>query len=145
MVLTELNKCSENARYIRGLVAWLGFKHDFVDFDRPHRRNGITGYSWKKMFKLGFDGFTGFSTFPLRIAAFVGLFVIFTSLFMFFYVTYDFLINRAEYPLFKWLVIIIYGFIGIQFILIWLLGEYIGRIYEEQKGRPMYIIQDKIN
>jgi len=143
-VLDALNKCGENARYIRGLIAWLGFNYDFVHFDRPHRRNGITGYSWKKMFKLGFDGFTGFSTFPLRIAAFVGFFVIVTSLLMFLYVTYDFFINQTEYPLFKWLVIIIYGFIGVQFILIWLLGEYVGRIYDEQKKRPMYIIEDTI-
>lgn len=142
-VLNELNRCKENARYIRGLIAWLGFSHDFVEFDRPHRRNGITGYSWKKMFKLGFDGFTGFSTFPLRIAAFAGIFVIITSLMMFMYIAYDFFVRDVPYPLYKWLVVIIYGFIGLQFILIWLLGEYIGRIYDEQKGRPMYII-DKI-
>ena len=143
-VLNALNKCHENARYIRGLVAWLGFSYDFVEFDRPGRKGGITGYSWKKMFKLGFDGFTGFSSFPLRIAAFMGIFVTLTSLFFFCYVVYDFSINNTPYPLYKWLVIVIYGFIGVQFILIWILGEYIGRIYDEQKGRPMYIVSDKI-
>jgi len=144
-VLHELRKCSEKARYLRGMVAWMGFNKAFVDFKRSDRASGITGYTWKKMFTLAFDGMTAFSLFPLKIAAFVGIFVIVTGMLMFGYITFDAFINTVRYPLFKWLVTIIYIFMGVQFLLLWLIGEYIGRIFEQQKNRPLYIVQDTIN
>lgn len=144
-VLHELRKCSEKSRYLRGMVAWMGFKQEYIDFKRPNRASGVTGYTWKKMFTLAFDGMTAFSLFPLKIAAFVGIFVIVTGILMFSYITFDAFINNVRYPLFKWLVTIIYIFMGVQFLLLWLLGEYIGRIFEQQKNRPLYIVQDKIN
>jgi len=64
---------------------------------------------------------------------------------MFAYITLDTMIRNVYYPLFKWLVTIIYIFMGIQFILLWLIGEYIGRIFDQQKERPLYIAQDKMN
>ena len=127
------------------MVAWMGFDQAFVDFKRPDRASGITGYTWKKMFMLAFDGMTAFSLFPLKIAAFVGIFVIVTGMLMFSYITFDAFINNVRYPLFKWLVTIIYIFMGIQFLLLWLIGEYIGRIFEQQKNRPLYIVQNTIN
>ena len=97
------------------------------------------------MFKLGFDGMTAFSMFPLTIACYVGIFVIVTGTLMFSYITYDAIINSIRYPLFKWLVTVIYIFIGVLFILLWFIGEYIGRIYEELKGRPLYVIAEQCN
>jgi len=144
-VLHELKKCPEKARYLRGMVAWMGFNQTFVDFERPDRASGMTGYTWKKMFTLAFDGVTAFSLFPLKIAAFVGIFVIITGMLMFSYITFDAFINNVRYPLFKWLVTVIYIFMGLQFLLLWLIGEYIGRIFEQQKNRPLYIVQDAIN
>jgi polyisoprenyl-phosphate glycosyltransferase len=145
-VLDVINRCEERSRYLRGLVAWVGFRHDFVDFERPNRQNGTPGYSWKKLLRLALDGFTGFSFFPLKISAFVGIFVILTSILMFLYMCFDFFIRgNHAYPLYKWLIIIVYGFTGLQFILVWLLGEYIGRIYDEQRGRPLYIIEHESN
>lgn len=144
-VLQELKKCREKYRYLRGMVAWVGFTNCFVDFDRPNRINGETGYTWKKMIKFAMDGFTGFSMFPLKIASYVGAFVIMTGCAMFCYVSYDFLINDTPYPLYKWLVILVYIFIGVQFILMWLIGEYIGRIHDQQKERPLYVIREGIN
>jgi len=144
-VLSTLNACREKARYFRGLVAWIGFSHAFVDFARPNRVAGRTGYTWKKMFRLAFDGMTSFSMFPLKVAAYIGIFVIATGSLMFLYITADALINRVNYPLFKWLVTIIYIFMGIQFLLLWFLGEYIGRIHDQQKKRPLYIVADEIN
>lgn len=139
-VLEALQECREKARYLRGMVAWTGFKHAFIDFNRPNRHAGETGYTWNKMVKLAFDGLTGFSLFPLKIAAFVGTFVIGTGVAMFGYITLDTILFGIDYPLFKWLVTIIYIFMGLQFILLWLIGEYIGRIHEQQKNRPLYII-----
>lgn len=144
-VLKTLNACREKARYFRGMVAWTGFSHAFINFSRPNRVAGATGYTWKKMFKLAFDGMTSFSMFPLKLAAYIGLFVIATGIFMFLYITFDAFINNVNYPLFKWLVTIIYIFMGVQFLLLWFLGEYIGRIHDQQKGRPLYIIADELN
>lgn len=144
-VLTALNRCREKARYFRGMVAWTGFTHAFIDFARPNRTAGTTGYTWKKMFKLAFDGMTSFSMFPLKLAAYVGLFVVVTGILMFLYITFDALVNQITYPLFKWLVTVIYIFMGVQFLLLWFLGEYIGRVHDQQKERPLYIIAEEIN
>lgn len=143
-VLQQVRLCRERARYLRGIVAWTGFKHTYVEFKRPERMAGVSGYSWLKLVRLAFDGVTAFSLFPLRIAAFVGVFVIFTGSLMFAYIAFDAFICGARYPLFKWLVTIVYIFMGVQFLLMWLLGEYIGRMYDQQKNRPLYIIQEKI-
>ncbi len=144
-VLAYIKQCKETSRYLRGMVAWAGFKHSFVDFKRPNRQLGATGYTWSKMVKLAFDGVTGFSLFPLKLAAFIGVFVVVTGTLMFMYITWDAIFNKITYPLFKWLVTIIYIFMGVQFLLLWIIGEYIGRIFEQQKGRPLYIIEKKIN
>lgn len=143
-VLTIINQCPERARYLRGMVAWTGFSHAFVDFDRPERAAGVTGYTWKKMIALAFDGLTSFSLFPLKIAAFLGSLVVITGTAMFMYIACDTLFFGKEYPLFKWLVTALYIFMGIQFFLLWLLGEYIGRIYDQAKERPLFIINREI-
>lgn len=144
-VLFALNQCREKSRYFRGMVAWTGFPCAFVDFVRPNRVAGVTGYTWKKMFKLAFDGMASFSLFPLKIAAYVGVFVIVTGISMFLYIALDALLHQVDYPLFKWLVTVVYIFMGVQFLLIWFLGEYIGRIYDQGKGRPLYLIAEKLN
>lgn len=144
-VLRALRQCREKSRYLRGMVAWTGFKATFVDFNRSGRHAGKSGYTWKKMFKLGFDGLTSFSLFPLKIAAFVGMFVVLTGIAMFIYVSIDAILHNVYYPLFKWLTIIIYIFTGIQMLLLWLISEYIGRTYDQQKNRPLYLIADVIN
>jgi polyisoprenyl-phosphate glycosyltransferase len=144
-VLVVLQQCREQSRYLRGMVAWAGFRYTFVDFKRSGRHAGTTGYTWKKMFRLAFDGITSFSLFPLKLAAFIGIFIIVTGLLMLSYVFFDTFLYQVYYPLFKWLVIILYIFTGIQMLLLWLLGEYIGRIHEQQKNRPIYLINEHIN
>ncbi len=141
-VLEQIQLCRERACYLRGIVAWTGFSHAYVTFDRQEREAGVSGYSWAKLLKLAFDGLSGFSLFPLRIAAFVGFFVIFTGSLMFTYIVFDAFIHGVRYPLFKWLVTIIYIFMGVQFLLMWLLGEYIGRMYDQQRNRPLYITDE---
>lgn len=144
-VLEVLRKTKEKSRYLRGIVAWTGFKATYIDTVFGDRVAGNSGYSWRKMFKLSFDGVTSFSLFPLKIASYLGFFIILTGSIMFAIITLDALIYHSHYPLFKWLVTIIYIFIGVLFILLWLLGEYIGRIYEELKNRPLYIIEERYN
>lgn len=131
----------EKSPYLRGLVAWTGFQASFLECQFNQRKQGVSGYTWKKMFSLAFNGITGFSLFPLKIASFMGLFVIITGIGMFGYITFDALLFNVYYPLFKWLVTFIYISIGVLFILIWLIGEYIGRMYQELQARPLYIIE----
>jgi dolichol-phosphate mannosyltransferase len=144
-VLAELKKCREKSRYLRGIVAWIGFKYDFVDFERPNRKFGETAYTWRRMFKFAFDGFAGFSMFPLKIAAYLGSLALLISILLFVIGIWDYFVNHNTYPLYRWLVNIIFGFVGLQFLLIWLLGEYIGRIYDQAKDRPLYIVDKKVN
>jgi dolichol-phosphate mannosyltransferase len=127
------------------MFAWMGFKTTFVDFDRPERILWETSYTWKKMIKLAMDGILNFSTFPLKLGAMVWFFLIILSTFFFLYVSYDFFINGTDYPLYKWINIVLLWFMWLQFIFMWILGEYIGRIYNETRERPLYIISEKIN
>lgn len=143
--LNELLKMKEKAIYLRGMASWLGFNHAFVDFDRPERIHGKTQYTLKKMIRLAMDGFLNFSLLPLKIGFLLGIISIFIGIIFLGYMVYDTVFNDAIYQLIKWLVVILFIFIGFLFILIWILGEYIGRIYEESKDRPRFIIKDKFN
>ena len=144
-VLAELRNMRERTRYLRGMVSWLGFRHDFVDYDRPDRADGKAGYSFSQLMKLALDGFFSFSRVPLRIGLFLGVISIFIGLGFMVYMIADILINDVYYHLYKLLVDVIFIFMGFLFILIWILGEYIGRIYHEVKGRNLYIVHRKIN
>lgn len=144
-VLEELKHMRERTRYLRGMVSWLGFRYTFVDYERPDRADGKAGYSFGQLMKLALDGFFSFSRVPLRIGLFLGIFSIFIGLGFMVYMIADILINDVYYHLYKLLVDVIFIFMGFLFILIWILGEYIGRIYHEVKGRNLYIIQKKIN
>jgi len=144
-VLVELREMRERTRYLRGMISWLGFSYAFVDYDRPDRKNGEAGYSFSQLTKLALDGFFSFSRVPLRIGLFLGVFSIFIGLGFMVYMIADILINDVYYHLYKLLVDVIFIFIGFLFILIWILGEYIGRIYHEVKGRNLYIIHKKVN
>jgi polyisoprenyl-phosphate glycosyltransferase len=144
-VLEELKNMRERTRYLRGMVSWLGFRYAFVDYDRPDRENGKTGYSFSQLIRLALDGFFSFSRVPLRIGLFLGVFSILLGMGFMVYMIADILINDVYYHLYKLLVDVIFIFIGFIFILIWILGEYIGRIYHEVKGRNLYIIHKKVN
>lgn len=144
-VVDVIRQSREKSRYLRGLVAWTGFSHTFIEAPYAKRFKGESNFSLTGLLKISFNGLTGFSLVPLKIAAYVGAFVMFTGFLMFTYISIDAFFFSAYYPLFKWLVTIIYIFIGVLFILLWILGEYIGRIYEELKGRPLYLISQQCN
>lgn len=144
-VLKSLSGMEEKSRYLRGMIAWLGYKHTFVDFDRPERIHGETGYSYQKMFKLAMDGVLSFSFLPLRIGLALGIISIALGSLMLSYMFVDALVYDVPYPLFKWLVVVLFIFVGFLFMLMWILGEYIGRIYDETRKRPLYIIDDDNN
>ena len=145
VVLDSFLKLDEHARYVRGMIAWLGFKHSFVDFERPNRIHGETHYSLARMMRLAMDGLLNFSFSPLRVALWIGLGAMLVSVLFLLYMIGDILLNHEEYPLFKWLTVILFGFMGLQYMLVWVLGEYIGRIYNDVRRRPLYVVSEQLN
>ncbi len=144
-VLVQLKGMREKSRYLRGMVTWLGFKHAILDYDRPKRIHGTTGFSLLKMVRLGMAGILSFSLLPIRFGLVVGLMSIFSGIAFLAYITYDTFINDEVYQLYKWLSVVTFVFIGFMFILIWILAEYVGQIYNESKNRPIYVIEQKEN
>ena len=144
-VLDEINQMGEKSRYLRGMVAWTGFKHDFVDYDRPDRELGKSGYSFKKLVALGMNGFLDFSFLPLRVGFILGMFTIIIGMLLLAYQIWDSIVNHAYYHLYKWLAVATFIFMGFMFMLMWIIGEYIGKIYNEVRSRPIYIIKEKFN
>ncbi len=144
-VLREINKMPEHSRYLRGMVAWTGFKHAFVDYYRPDRVEGESGYTFVKLAGLGMDGVFNFSSIPLKIGFYLGLISIISGFGLLTYQIFDFVINDAYYHLYKWLVVVMFIFFGFMFMLMWIIGEYIGKIYDDVRNRPVYIINETEN
>jgi len=144
-VLEQLNQCREKARYLRGMVAWIGFSCDFIDFERPNRHAGQTGYTWKKMFKLAFDGMTSFSTFPLRVVGYMGIVALSAVCVVVVYMSYQMMMYQAHYQLAAWLSLAGFFMMAVQSVALWLLGEYLARVYVESQARPLYIVAQTCN
>jgi polyisoprenyl-phosphate glycosyltransferase len=143
--LTAFNQLGERARFNKGLYAWIGFSVLAVPFDVPDRADG-GGSKWslRRLARFAIDGLASFSTLPLRVWSILGLAV---SLFAFGYIIV-FLIKTLifgnETAGFPTLIISIMFFAGVQLISLGVMGEYLGRIYDEVKGRPLYLIADRI-
>ncbi len=144
-VLSEINEMPEHSRYLRGMVAWTGFKHDFVDYQRPDRQKGESNYTFGKLAKLGMDGVFNFSMLPLRIGFLLGLISTISGFGLLLYQVFDVLVNGVYYHLYKWLVVILFIFMGFMFMLLWIIGEYIGKIYDDVRQRPLYVISETKN
>ncbi len=142
-VVEIIRRMPAEAKYLRGIISWTGCKYNFVDYERPSRVAGKTKYSMSKMVNLALDGLFSFSMLPLKLGLILGISSISVGLLFMLYIIYDTLFNNEIYPLYKWLVVVILMFVGFLFILIWILAEYIGRIYSEKLNRPLYIIDDE--
>jgi len=139
--LDALLAMPEQARFIRGMVAWIGFRQVPFAYDREQRFAGTTKYPLSKMLRFALDALTGFSSAPLKLASHAGLFLSFGSLLILAYIAYAFIAGRSIQG---WtslmLVVVILG--AVQMFVLALMGEYIGRLYNEVKGRPLYIVQE---
>lgn len=133
----------ERNKFLRGQIAWAGFKQTFVEYDRDERAAGEPGYTYKKLFKLAFDGITGFSDLPLRIATYSGFIVFFISLILIGYSLYSYFFGDGSIPQ-GWtsLMIGIMFIGGIQLLSLGIIGEYISRIQTDVRKRPLYIVKD---
>jgi dolichol-phosphate mannosyltransferase len=143
-VVDTLKSMPEHNRYMRGLVSWAGYRQTAVEYVREERFAGVTKYPFKKMLALGINGVTSFSLKPLKLSVYLGSVISFLS---FVYVIYVF-IHRIVNPEIAagWasLAAITLFLNGIVLIMLGIVGQYIGRIYDETKARPLYIVDEDI-
>ena len=142
-VVDLLNSMPERNRYIRGLRAWIGFRQTAVKFERDPRFAGEVKYTFKKSLALAVNSLVSFSKIPLRLSTYLGLFSALIALLMALLVLY-WRLQQPDSPVTGLATILIAVFFlgSVQLISIGILGEYIGRIYEEVKGRPAYTIAE---
>ena len=143
-VKEALKLVNERNRYIRGIISWLGFKQTAVEFNREKRFAGETKYPLKKMIKFAFDGITSFSYKPLKIATYIGVFVSFVSFVFIIIVVIMALLQKTVTGWASTLAVSLF-FNGVVLIMLGIIGEYIGRIFDEVKARPLYIVARTIN
>lgn len=139
-VVEVLKQMKERHRFMKGIFAWVGFNQIGIPYIRKPRVSGQSKFNLIKLSTLALEGITSFSVRPLKLASFFGFF---TSVIAFIYGSYIIirsLINGSDVPGYPSLIVIILFLGGIQLISIGLLGEYIGRIYNETKKRPLYIV-----
>ena len=145
-VVDIINELPEHNKFLRGLFSWTGYKQIPFEYERQERVAGKTKYPLRKMLKLATDGIISFSTKPLKILGMLGIFSVLVSLILMIYalISYFFKLNDLS-PGWTSIMIAITFFAGIQLVSIWILSEYIARIYDETRKRPEYIIRKKIN
>ncbi|MBO9621876.1 MAG: glycosyltransferase family 2 protein [Sphingomonas sp.] len=131
----------EQARFIRGMVAWVGFKQVPFPYDRHERHAGETKYPLGKMIRFALDAITGFSTAPLRFASHVGLLLTAASALLVLYIVGGWLIGRAI-PGWTSLMLVVVVLGAVQMFVLGMIGEYLGRLYVESKRRPLYLVAD---
>lgn len=145
-VVNVLKTMKENNRFVRGMVSWVGFKQTPIEYERDERFAGETKYPLKKMIKFASDGIISFSAKPLKLMGSLGVFCVSVSLIIFLYALIRKLTNDVNVVSGWASIMTAVTFLGgVQLLSISVLGEYIGRIYDESKGRPLYIIEKEVN
>lgn len=143
-VCDSVLKLSEKSRYMRGLISWIGFKQTFIEYVREERFAGETRYSLRKMIRFALDAVASFSYKPLILASYFGFFLSGVSFLYLLIVIYQKLFTNNTIVGWTSVIAISLFFNGIILIILGIMGEYIGRIYEETKNRPLYILREKI-
>ncbi len=141
-VLSYLKQMDEYDKYLRGQIAWLGFKSTYVMNDRDERKYGKSNYPFKKLLRLAFNGITSFSDTPLKLAGKLGFGVCFITFFLALYALYSYYIKRVSPPGWASLMITITFLGGVQLLSLGILGEYISRITNNVRKRPLFVIDE---
>ena len=141
-VVDVLGQMRERHRFLRGMAAWVGFRQVGVEYDRKERFAGKTKYPFSKMFKLALNAITSFSYFPLQLSTYLGFICAGISILAIPVVAYLRLSNQGALLGQATTLIAVLLLGGVQLITLGILGEYIGRIYDEAKGRPLYIVSE---
>jgi glycosyltransferase involved in cell wall biosynthesis len=144
IALDALKTLRERARFSKGLYAWIGFKSIGVPFDVAERHAGQSKFSYGKLTRFAFDGLVSFTTVPLKIWTYIGMAIAALALANALYYVLETMIWGVSAPGFATLVVSITFFAGVQLISLGVLGEYIGRVFAEVKGRPLYLVQERV-
>ena len=145
-VVDTINSMPEHNKFLRGLFSWTGYKQYAFEYERKERYAGKTKYPLKKMLKLAADGIIGFSSKPLKLLGGIGIFSILISFIILIYSLLSFAFQWNDItPGWTSIMVAITFFAGVQLLSLWMISEYIGRIYDETKGRPQFIVDKTIN
>lgn len=139
-VLEKVRALPEHHRYLRGLRSWVGFRQTGVAIERAPRAAGRSKYSAMRLFRLAFDGIFAFSMAPLRAASILGLLVMIAAFLYALYAVYVRLFLGISPTGFTALIVVVTLLSGVQLLVLGVIGEYLGRVYEEAKGRPLYVV-----
>ena len=141
-IVNDLKNMPEQNKFLRGQIAWLGYRQTSVFFERDERKFGETGYPFSKMLKFALDGITGFSDVPLQFVTKTGIFISFISFLVILYAIFSHFI--LERTITGWTSLIISSMFigGVQLISVGIIGEYISRINKNVQNRPLYIVSE---
>ncbi|MCC7025566.1 MAG: glycosyltransferase family 2 protein [Saprospiraceae bacterium] len=142
-VVDVLKTMPEQDKFLRGQISWIGFNQSYVEYDRDERLSGTTGYTYSKMIKFALDGITSFSNFPLKVASYLGFVVSFFSFLLILYALYSRLVSKHFVPGWASIMICVLFLGGVQLISIGIIGEYISRMGNNIRKRPLYIVKDQ--
>lgn len=143
VIVEHLRNMPEKSKYIRGQIAWIGYKQTFVEYHRDARLYGTTNYPLKKMLRFALDGITAFSDKPLKIASGLGIFSAIVSLLALVYALVSHFCFHATITGWTSLILSVLFIGGVQLITIGIIGEYIARINNDVRNRPLYILDEK--
>lgn len=143
-VVDRLKSIREHHRYLRGLRTWVGFRQTGIPVERSERAAGKSQYTLGKLLRLAFDGIFAFSMAPLRAAAVLGFVAVAAAVLFALYAVYVKVVLGRSPVGFTALILVITFFSGVQLLFLGVIGEYLGRVYEETKGRPQYLIDRSV-
>ena len=141
-VVEALKQLPERTRFMKGLFTWVGFKQTAIMFDRQARFQGKTSWNYWKLWNFALDGITSFTLLPLKVWSYIGLSVSFLSLLYASFLIIRTLIFGIDVPGYASLMVAVLFLGGIQLITLGIIGEYLGRVYEEVKARPLYFVRE---
>ena len=132
----------ERNKFLRGQIAWTGFSQTYIEYERQARHSGTTKYSYAKMFKFAMDGISAFSNFPLKLATWMGFITAMIALTMFVRTIYVRYFTEDYVKGWSSLMVSLLFLGGVQLICIGVLGEYLGRVLDNVKGRPSFVVRE---
>lgn len=141
-VVEILNKMPEKHKFLRGQIAWVGFRQTFVTYERAERQSGTSGYTYRKMLRLALDGITAFSDLPLKIVTWFGFLVSFVAFIVILFAFYSRFITQDYEKGWTSIMVSVLFIGGIQMIAIGIIGEYLSRMNSDIRKRPLFIIKD---
>jgi glycosyltransferase involved in cell wall biosynthesis len=141
--IDALMRLPERNRFMKGLYAWIGFRAEPLPYTPEARAHGRSHFSLRRLVNLSIDGLTSFTTWPLRIVSVTGALSALLGFGYGSYITIDYLLNGNKVSGWTTIVVTLMFFFGLQMLFLGIIGEYIGRIFEEVKGRPLYVVREE--